>query len=251
MAEGAAGDEETQRDPVLESKIVALREFLASTQDDANDPQLVAPEELRAIISEIARTGTGDAYPWKLLRQLLCLEVGRCLREFWKAKPDLQLPENESFEDAAVAPLQLCLRDPFREGAPFTLQRICELLSQPLPNEFPQEEDLKEPRRKFPYYRSTRRYLYALQRVIFITMTESYSQLGTGGPQAPVNGFHSSNSAANGAANGDMPCDDDGSLKRKRIAASGSPGEAVDSAAAEEGEPVCKTLAQAPPDEDL
>lgn len=112
--------------------------------------------ELEAIIRDVARTGATTAYPWGSLRLLLARKLELVLADFWREVPDLQLSDGESFERAAVEPLTQSLLEPRREAPPFTTQRLCELLAEPRVT-----------------YKSTRRYLYALQRSVVITLPES------------------------------------------------------------------------------
>merc|ERR1712136_612549 len=88
-------------------------------------------------------------------------------QEFWHDAPDCPLAEGESF-DNVIEPLKRSILEPQREGPPFTVQRICELLVDPRHT-----------------YKSTRRYIYALQRVVLIRMTE---EVFTHRPQEPVLG---------------------------------------------------------------
>jgi len=113
-------------------------------------------------------------YPWDALRWLLARKVEEVLLELWMETPDLDLDqENETFENSAVEPLTRSLLEPRREGPPFTIQRLCELLIDP------------------HVYKSTRKYLFALQRAIVVTMTEeSIMPPSNGAPaaMAPVVG---------------------------------------------------------------
>mmetsp|Transcript_38173 Transcript_38173/g.105224 ORF Transcript_38173/g.105224 Transcript_38173/m.105224 type:complete len:237 (-) Transcript_38173:185-895(-) len=113
------------------------------------------PEDLESLICDVAKTGSVNSYPWDALRLLLARKVELVLGEFWRDAPDVEVQEGESFERAAVEPLMRSLLEPRREGPPFTVQRICELLSEPR-----------------LVYKSTRRYLYALQRAVLVTATE-------------------------------------------------------------------------------
>lgn len=112
-------------------------------------------EELEGIIRDVAQTGSVNGYPWDSLRWLLARKVEHVLGEFWREVPDVQVQEGESFERMAVEPLTRSLLEPRREGPPFTAQRICELLAEPR-----------------LIYKSTRKFLFALQRAILVTMTE-------------------------------------------------------------------------------
>mmetsp|Transcript_49931 Transcript_49931/g.107460 ORF Transcript_49931/g.107460 Transcript_49931/m.107460 type:complete len:307 (+) Transcript_49931:108-1028(+) len=113
------------------------------------------PEELDAIIAEVARTGSTNPYPWEALRHLLARKIEMMLGEMYREKPDVELSEGETLHGAFIEPLMRSMLDPRREGPPFTVQRLCELLAQPR-----------------LWFNSTRKYLYALQRTIIITSTE-------------------------------------------------------------------------------
>lgn len=112
-------------------------------------------EELDGIIFEVARTGAVEAYSWEALRLLLAHKIEHVLRDFWNNSQDLEVTEGESFERFAVEPLTRALLDKRRSGLPFTTQRLCELLATP-----------------WKTYSSTRKFVYALQRMIVITATE-------------------------------------------------------------------------------
>jgi len=132
-----------------------LLEFAAAAEAGAlpsSDTKLT--EELEGIIREVAETGVTNGYPWDALRQLLARKVEIVLGDFWRDAPDVQLQEGESFEGIAVEPLRRSLCEPRREGAPFTVQRLCELLVEPR------------------VYKSTRKYLYAVQRAVVVSSTE-------------------------------------------------------------------------------
>lgn len=133
-----------------------LLEFAAAAKVGAlSSPDAQLTNELEEIIRDVAKTGVTTSYPWDALRQLLVRKVELVLVEFWRNVPDLQLQEGESFEATAVEPLRQSLLEPQREGAPFTVQRLCELLMEPR-----------------GIYKSTRKYLYAVQRAILVTSTE-------------------------------------------------------------------------------
>lgn len=143
-----------------------LLEFAAASKAGAlPSPPVKLSEELEGIIRVVAETGATSDFPWDALRHLLARKVEFVLGDFWRDAPDLQLQEGESFELTNVEPLRQSLLEPWRDGPPFTVQRLCELLYQP--------------RR---IYKSTRKYLYALQRAILVTTTEEASVLAAPEP---------------------------------------------------------------------
>eukprot|EP00747_Dinoflagellata_sp_TGD_P211685 gnl/TRDRNA2_/TRDRNA2_84894_c0_seq1.p1 gnl/TRDRNA2_/TRDRNA2_84894_c0~~gnl/TRDRNA2_/TRDRNA2_84894_c0_seq1.p1 ORF type:complete len:259 (-),score=74.39 gnl/TRDRNA2_/TRDRNA2_84894_c0_seq1:88-822(-) len=129
-----------------------LLEFAAAGLTGRGD---AIPEELEDVIREVAKTGAVDSYPWESMRMLLARKAQSVLDDFWRDAPDVELREGDSFELAIVEPITRSLLEPRRAGAPFTAQRICELLS--------------EPRR---VYKSTKRFLYALHRSLVVEATE-------------------------------------------------------------------------------
>eukprot|EP00930_Biecheleria_cincta_P003418 TRINITY_DN104353_c0_g1_i1.p1 TRINITY_DN104353_c0_g1~~TRINITY_DN104353_c0_g1_i1.p1 ORF type:complete len:272 (-),score=58.35 TRINITY_DN104353_c0_g1_i1:116-868(-) len=112
-------------------------------------------EELEGIIRSVAQTGAAHCYPWDALRLLLARKVECVLSDFYRDAPDLPLREGETFQGQTVEPLTRSLLEPQREGAPWTTQRLCELLAEPRSS-----------------YTSTRKYVYALQRTVLVTSTE-------------------------------------------------------------------------------
>jgi len=133
----------------------ALLEFAALAKADSPLQADCITEELESIVAEIARSGLTTTYPWDALSHLLARKMERVLEDFWRDSPDVKLQDGESFEQTTIKPLMASILEPSREGAPFTVQRLCELLV--------------EPRR---IYKSTRRFLYALQRALVISATE-------------------------------------------------------------------------------
>ncbi|CAE7947866.1 PPP4R2r [Symbiodinium sp. KB8] len=117
--------------------------------------EMTLSDELEGIIRNLAETGAAACYPWDALRILLAKKMETVLTDFWRDAPDLTLSEGETFQHSAVEPLKQSLLEPRREGAPWTTQRLCELLAQPRTS-----------------YKSTRKFMYALQRAILITATE-------------------------------------------------------------------------------
>lgn len=143
--------------PSAAAMTASLMEFAAAAQAGAIPGGSDAPltEELEAIVREVARTGTTNGFPWESLRRLLARKVELTLADHWRETQDVVLQEGDNFETTVVEPLTRSLLEPRREGAPFTLQRLCELLVEPK-----------------GIYKTTRKYLYAVQRAILITSTE-------------------------------------------------------------------------------
>ncbi|CAE7259319.1 PPP4R2r [Symbiodinium microadriaticum] len=128
----------------------ALLQFASAAEEE-----MTLSDELEGIIRNLAETGAAACYPWDALRILLAKKMETVLTDFWRDAPDLTLSEGETFQHSAVEPLKQSLLEPRREGAPWTTQRLCELLAQPRTS-----------------YKSTRKFMYALQRAILITATE-------------------------------------------------------------------------------
>eukprot|EP00429_Kryptoperidinium_foliaceum_P139269 CAMPEP_0176268062 /NCGR_PEP_ID=MMETSP0121_2-20121125/43481_1 /TAXON_ID=160619 /ORGANISM="Kryptoperidinium foliaceum, Strain CCMP 1326" /LENGTH=220 /DNA_ID=CAMNT_0017608145 /DNA_START=20 /DNA_END=679 /DNA_ORIENTATION=+ len=150
--DGAPNQNDAESAPVDAPSAHALLEFAKVGAEPLAEP---LAEDLEGIIKAVARTGSTEAYPWDALRMLLARKVELVLAELWREAPDVRLPEGEAFERAAVEPLTRSLLEPRREGPPFTVQRLCELLTVCRAT-----------------YRSTRKYLYALQRAVLVTSTE-------------------------------------------------------------------------------
>mmetsp|Transcript_52542 Transcript_52542/g.168451 ORF Transcript_52542/g.168451 Transcript_52542/m.168451 type:complete len:194 (+) Transcript_52542:52-633(+) len=154
-----------------------LLEFAAAAKAGALPSPDQITEDLESIIREVAQTGVVNGYSWDALRLLLARKLEHVLNDFWREVPDVQVQEGETFERAAVEPLTRSLLEPRREGAPFTVQRLCELLTEPR-----------------LLYKSTRKYLYAVQRAVLVTMTEE--ALAQQAPEAEA--------TAGGTSNGGM-----------------------------------------------
>jgi len=149
FAAGAGGHDST----------ISAAESAAATATGASAGAAAAlPEELESIIREVAATGGARDYPWDALRLLLARKIELVLREFWKEAPDLPVAENTSFELCAVEPMTRSIMEARREGPPFTVQRLCELLAEPR-----------------HLYKSTRKFMLALQRTLLVMSTEEVS----------------------------------------------------------------------------
>jgi serine/threonine-protein phosphatase 4 regulatory subunit 2 len=136
------------------ARTAVLASFAKSAQEGQPGPAGI-PDELELVVRDIAVTGDLSAYPWEDLRVLLVRKMELVLAEFWEDVKDVQVKADATFVDACVHPLSQSLMKPLRDGAPFTVQRFCELLA--------------EPRKQ---YKSTRKYLYALQRMLCVYLTE-------------------------------------------------------------------------------
>jgi serine/threonine-protein phosphatase 4 regulatory subunit 2 len=132
----------------------ALASFAQSMQD-GRPGRVPLPEDIELVIRDVASNGDISAYPWEDLRVALARKLELVLVEFWEDVKDVQLKADVTFTNAYIRPLTSSLMKPVRDGAPFTVQRLCELLSEP-----------------HKQYRSTRKYLYAVQRMLLIQLTE-------------------------------------------------------------------------------
>lgn len=132
----------------------SLAEFATCAAKSAATPPPLA-DELESVIIEVAKTGNVAGFPWQSLKKLLARKIELTLADSWRGVPDVPLREGDDFERAVIEPLTRSLLEPRRDGAPFTVQRLCELLSVHRNG-----------------YKSTRKYLYALQRAVLATSTE-------------------------------------------------------------------------------
>mmetsp|Transcript_147163 Transcript_147163/g.256885 ORF Transcript_147163/g.256885 Transcript_147163/m.256885 type:complete len:213 (+) Transcript_147163:46-684(+) len=131
-----------------------LLEF-ASAAKSGVPGSIPIPEELEGVIRDVAHSGAAGNYPWEALRLLLARKMELVLHDFWNDSQDVGVTEGQTFSGVVVEPLTKSLLEPSRDCPPFTLQRICELLV--------------EPRRM---YKSTRKFFYALERTLSVTMSE-------------------------------------------------------------------------------
>jgi serine/threonine-protein phosphatase 4 regulatory subunit 2 len=136
------------------ARTAALASFANSAQEGQPGPVGLS-DELELVVKDVALTGDLSAYPWEDLRVLLVRKMDMVLREFWEDVKDVQVKTDVTFVDAYIHPLSQSLMKPLRDGAPFTVQRLCELLV--------------EPRKQ---YKSTRKFLYAVQRMVTVYLTE-------------------------------------------------------------------------------
>jgi len=135
-------------------RLAALAAFAKAVQEGQPGPAIL-PGELESIVHEVALSGDLPGYPWEDLRVLIAQKMDLVLRSFFDEVQDVQVKADANFADAFIRPLTQSLMKPLRDGAPFTVQRLCELLV--------------EPRKQ---YKSTRKYLYALQRLITVQLSE-------------------------------------------------------------------------------
>eukprot|EP00803_Ostreobium_quekettii_P003279 evm.model.scf_2717.3 EVM.evm.TU.scf_2717.3 scf_2717:16883-17608(+) len=111
--------------------LVASEEQLRAFQTAAPSERRVT-EDLRGALAETATTGR-VRYEWALLAPVISVMIEQVLREFDAEEavdvgPRQPLPFGESL-DELIARLQACVAA-FRH-APFTVQRLCELLLEP------------------------------------------------------------------------------------------------------------------------
>ncbi|CAM6104465.1 unnamed protein product [Calypogeia fissa] len=96
-------------------------------------PQREFTGELRSILEVIAKTGK-YWHDWAQLKSLLCFRLAQVMQEYYASDMHVddstaELVHGERFSDVLDRLLQGL--DSFTEGAPFTCQRLCELLLNP------------------------------------------------------------------------------------------------------------------------
>ncbi|CAG0918677.1 unnamed protein product [Notodromas monacha] len=91
------------------------------------------PPLLNAYLHHIAVTGDTE-YSWELLRHLLKVKIESVVEEFLQISPIDEIPRCpnvERFNFAALKSFLLERLASYTRGPPFTIQRICELLTEP------------------------------------------------------------------------------------------------------------------------
>jgi len=124
--------------PIEELRKEQLKDFVSSEKK-------VVTEELLAILEEISKTGV-SIYPWEHMKVLLSTKLREIVADFTAT-------DTNSFSQATETLNSILsnLQD-FRE-APFTLQRLCELLLQPR-----------------QYYHSSKKYLFAVEKMVTVNI---------------------------------------------------------------------------------
>ena len=105
-----------------------------------------------AVLQEIAASGESK-YEWAALKPLLASKVEQACREYYETSQDIDESKNGDTFDA-VLKRTLSLLDAF-PNAPFTLQRLCELLLDP----------------RKPYRTSTRKLMSAIEKLLSVSST--------------------------------------------------------------------------------
>ena len=105
-----------------------------------------------AVLQEIAASGESK-YEWAALKPLLASKVEQACREYYETSQDIDESKNGDTFDA-VLKRTLSLLDAF-PNAPFTLQRLCELLLDP----------------RKPYRTSTRKPMSAIEKLLSVSST--------------------------------------------------------------------------------
>merc|ERR1711935_1239372 len=113
-------------------------------------PMSVLKENLRELLTEIARTGEATAYSWVLLKNYFVIAIKDALIYVNTKYPDCSNKLGEQFNDVLQDLIDLFLL--FDDVPPFTTQRIAEVLLEPE-----------------KYYKSSRKYCYALERLLNIS----------------------------------------------------------------------------------
>jgi serine/threonine-protein phosphatase 4 regulatory subunit 2 len=109
------------------------------------------PEEVLNVVKEIATSGS-TPYSWAEVKNAVSCVLAHSLRGF-DDPSDLSLQDGDSLDSAIISPLTEHLRS--FAGAPFTCQRLCELISNPKKN-----------------YSSLRRYAAACEKVLLVSSTD-------------------------------------------------------------------------------
>lgn len=124
--------------------------------DNANCPPhtLEMKDRIRSLMKEVASSGDCSAYKWPLLKQAFSVIIKDTALDMVKKHADFPEKSGDTPNGVICDLLELFLL--FEEEAPFTLQRICEVVLEPE-----------------AYYKSSYKYLYALERLFNIS---PYSQ---------------------------------------------------------------------------
>eukprot|EP01114_Cavostelium_apophysatum_P008026 TRINITY_DN2027_c0_g1_i1.p1 TRINITY_DN2027_c0_g1~~TRINITY_DN2027_c0_g1_i1.p1 ORF type:complete len:188 (+),score=42.72 TRINITY_DN2027_c0_g1_i1:121-684(+) len=100
--------------------------------------------QLQQIVERISKTGL-SSYSWPHLKMLISFRIEQILYTYYDDDP-----QKEQLQPEIASVLRLL--DSF-SGPPFTLQRLCELILKPT-------------------YKSLRKYLFALEKLLSVSMTQ-------------------------------------------------------------------------------
>ena len=120
------------------------KKFKAPNQD-SHEVQ-VLKENLRELLSEIAKTGDVNGYDWNLLKNYFVIAIKDAQFYMNTKYNDCSNKPGETFNEILDDLIELFLL--FDDSSPFTIQRIAEILLEPE-----------------KYYTSSRKYTYALERL--------------------------------------------------------------------------------------
>ncbi|XP_071483110.1 uncharacterized protein [Diadema antillarum] len=117
--------DETSREAELENYLDALTDF-------HKKPTKSIPSVLEQLLQRIARLGE-PLFPWFKLKPLIVMKLENVIEEYIEYNPHEEVPilpnvENVRFDDMRERLLKAL--DSFN-SAPFTIQRLCELLTEP------------------------------------------------------------------------------------------------------------------------
>ncbi|XP_041458763.1 serine/threonine-protein phosphatase 4 regulatory subunit 2-A-like [Lytechinus variegatus] len=117
--------EDLSRDAELENYLDALNDFVKK-------PSKSIPSVLEQLIQRIARHGE-PLFPWFKLKPLIVMKLENVIEEYIEYNPHEEVPilpnvENVRFDDMRERLLKAL--ESFN-SAPFTIQRLCELLTEP------------------------------------------------------------------------------------------------------------------------
>ncbi|ELT96562.1 hypothetical protein CAPTEDRAFT_135432 [Capitella teleta] len=131
-------------------------DVLNALEDFIKKPSETIPEILESYLKHIAKTGT-TVFPWGKLKPLFEQRLSQAISEFHERFP----MDKSNVVSANVESLSFdVMRDRILEaiktfsGAPFTIQRLCELITTP-----------------GKHYRSTAKYLRGIEKNIMVVST--------------------------------------------------------------------------------
>lgn len=107
-------------------------EVLTALEDFGQKPSENVPQILEDYLRQVAKTGV-TIFPWPKLQPLFEQSLDNAMREFHKRVPMEQLPSSPNVESVTFDTMRERLMAAVKTftGAPFTIQRLCELVTSP------------------------------------------------------------------------------------------------------------------------